>query len=124
MKAVTFKPSVGKIRGNQYTDQQQKDYEQKKVLYNRLSETYYLDTFSCKFMSKIYLEELEAKRLWAPKKEEIVPYLTMLTNDKWTLSYNFRLDVEIPRFNKLLQLRKELPMKHPDQKHDPSERWF
>lgn len=66
MKAVTFKPTVGKIRSTIYTEKQKKEYEAKKVQYERLQEKYYLDTFSCKFMSKLYLDELENERLWAP----------------------------------------------------------
>lgn len=106
MRAVTFKPTVGKITSANYTDLQQREYEAKKVLYERLSLIYYLDSFSCKFVSKLYLEELEAQRVWGPKKEEIVPYLTLLSNQYWNLSYNFRMDVEILRFNRLLQLRR------------------
>ena len=124
MQIRSFKPSVGRIKSTNYTDKEKDDYEAKKVLYEELSQTYYLDTFSSKFITKMYLDELKAGRLWAPKKKDIVPYLTMLHNKYWSLSYNLRLDVEIPRFEKLLQLRREWPLTYFGHKHDPSERWF
>ena len=66
MQIRSFKPSVGRIKSNLYTDKEKDDYEAKKVLYEELSKTYYLDTFSSKFITKMYLEELKAGRLWAP----------------------------------------------------------
>ena len=79
MQIRSFKPSVGRIKRTAYTDSEKEDYEAKKVLYEDLSNTYYLDTFSSKFITKKYLDELKADRIWAPKKKDIVPYLTMLT---------------------------------------------
>ena len=66
MQIRSFKPSVGRIKSNHYTDKEKDDYEAKKVLYDDLSQVYYLDTFSSKFMTKMYLDELKAGRLWAP----------------------------------------------------------
>ena len=68
MQIRSFKPSVGRINSTNYTDKEKDDYEAKKVLYDELCQTYYLDTFSSKFITKMYLDELKANRLWAPKK--------------------------------------------------------
>jgi len=66
MQIRSFKPIVGRIKSSNYTDKEKDDYEAKKVLYDELSQTYYLDTFSSKFITKMYLDELKADRLWAP----------------------------------------------------------
>ena len=111
MQVRSFKPAVGRVQNRNYTDKEKQEYEAKKALYNELSETYYLDNFTSKFITKPYLDELKAGTLWAPKKAEIVPYLTMLLPKFWVLNYNVRLDVEVPRFCKLLTLRKERSLK-------------
>ena len=111
MKLQSFKPAVGRIQNRNYTEKEKQDYEAKKALYNDLNQTYYLDTFSSKFITKPYLDELKAGMLWAPLRAEIVPYLTMLLPKFWVLNYNVRLDVEVPRFCKLLELRRQRSIK-------------
>ena len=124
MQIKSFKPAVGRIQKRNYTDKEKQEYEEKKTLYKELNELYYLDTFSSKFITKPYLDELKAGILWAPKRQLIVPYLSLLTDRYWVLNYNVRLDVEVPRFCKLLNIRNERSLKLPDQKHDPSQDWF
>ena len=41
MKAVTFRPAVGKVHSKAYTEKEKQEYEDKKALYNKLNETYY-----------------------------------------------------------------------------------
>ena len=96
-----------RIQNRTYTEKEKQEYEAKKALYNELSEAYWLDSFTSKFVTKSYLDELKAGMLWAPKKSDMVPYLTMLVPRFWVLNYNVRMDVEVPRFCKLLELRRE-----------------
>ena len=105
MRTVHFRPTVGRVSSLNYTDENQRDYEAKKVLYERLSKTYYLDSFSSKYASKSLLEDIESRKSYSPKKEEIVPYLALLNETCWILSYNCRMDVEIYRANRLLKSR-------------------
>ena len=61
---------------------------------------YYWNSGMFLFKASRYLDELKAGMLWAPLKQEMVPYLTMLQPKYWVLNYNVRLDVEVPRFCK------------------------